>query len=232
MQTHNRYFFLLFLLMLAACAGSEQTAVKPGSRRPVFSLYGGTNLGGIVENTDMGLVPGAGPDAMTGATRQGFHAGGGVQMPIGNVFMETSVDLMKNGQTFTFDDPVNLFAGTRHIGLWQLTFPLRVGGGFFQGLQSGGLLRVSGGPAFQLNLFSVDEQGSNLPAYTTTKFSAGINLRLSLLPLRFANGALMGLYLEGYRGSRIYEDFYNQPAFKMPGTSFLKIGLLYQLPTL
>ncbi len=230
MQSNARFIFLLFLLMAAACAGPEHSASKPDSHRLRVSFYGGMNQGGIVENTNMSIIPGAGPDAFTGATRPGFHAGGGAELPIGNVFVESSVDVMNNHQTFTFDDPVNLFSGTRSIGLWQLTVPLRVGGGFFTGRQPGGLLRVSGGPALQLNMFSVNDEGSRLPDFQTRRWAAGINLRLSVVPFRFANGSTMGIYLDGYRGSRIYEDFYNRPEHEIPGSSFLKIGLLYQLP--
>jgi hypothetical protein len=41
----------------------------------------------------------------------------------------------------------------------------------------------------------------------------------------------LGLYLDAYRGGQIYEDFYNLSSFEMPGSSFYKLGVIYQLRT-
>ena len=51
-------------------------------------------------------------------------------------------------------------------------------------------------------------------------FSGGVTLGLAAFPVSFDNGSRLGLYVDRYRGSQIYKDFYNQPEFEVPGSSY------------
>ncbi len=49
---------------------------------------------------------------------------------------------------------------------------------------------------------------------------SGATLCFSTTPFRLNNGARLGLFVDGYRGTRGYEDFYNRAEFEIPGTSY------------
>lgn len=57
---------------------------------------------------------------------------------------------------------------------------------------------------------------------------SGATLGFSTTPFRFYNGTKLGLFVDGYFGTRAYEDFYNRAEFEIPGTSFIKYGIIYQ----
>ena len=51
---------------------------------------------------------------------------------------------------------------------------------------------------------------------------------ISAYPVRFGNGSKLGFYVDAYRGSQIYEDYYNQKVFETPGSNFVKGGIRYR----
>jgi hypothetical protein len=63
-----------------------------------------------------------------------------------------------------------------------------------------------------------------LPDYSINKFTAGFSAGLSGTPYKLSNGASLGLYVDVYRGSKAYDDFYNSKVYKMPATSYVKFG--------
>ena len=190
----------------------------------------GTNTGGIVENTEIvktNLVP---VDAFTGATntvRPGFNVGAHVAAPFLLNSVETGVDVMTNNHVFTFKDAINNYNGNRKIDLYQFMLPLTYNFGFFKKNNPLGAFQIRIGGVLQYNLLYVKSNGA-LPDYTFKPFSAGATLGFKLIPFHFNNQTYLGFYLDGYRGSRIYEDFYNQSSFQMPGSSYLKWGILFQ----
>lgn len=78
----------------------------------------------------------------------------------------------------------------------------------------------------QLNFVSESSTG-NLPDYSVKPFSNGATLGISAFPYQFRNGCKLGFYIDVYRGTQVYEDFYNQKSFEMPGSSFMKFGVKY-----
>lgn len=52
---------------------------------------------------------------------------------------------------------------------------------------------------------------------------------ISAYPVRFGNGSKLGFYVDAYRGSQIYEDYYNQKVFETPGSNFVKGGIRCRL---
>ena len=92
-----------------------------------------------------------------------------------------------------------------------------------------GVLQIRFGVLIQVNsMVAISDHGTSLPGYKMNPFSAGATLGFSVYPMTFSNGARLGLLLEGYRGSRIYEDHYNKAEFEMPGSSFVRFGISYQ----
>ncbi len=215
----------VFLLM--GCATSNFTTGKK-EWSPIYRIQAGTNKGGIVENTDLTLIDNAGVDAFSGATRRGVNAGGKVMLPLKRNYVETGIVLMHNSQTFTYDDAANGFMGERRLGVTQFMVPLTYSIGFFRESHPEGLFQIKFGYSAQLNLFSISDGLGNMPNYSTNSFSNGATFGFSTTPFRLSNGAKLGLFVDGYRGTQAYEDFYNRAEFEMPGTSFVKYGIIYQ----
>ena len=214
-----------FLLM--SCA-SQQAIQDDQKWSPIIRIQAGANKGGIVENTDMTVIDNAGVDAFSGATRRGVNASGKVMLPLRRNFVETGIDLMHNRQTFTYNDATNGFMGKRRLGVTQFMLPLTYSIGFFRENHPEGLFQFKFGYSAQFNLFSVSDGSGTMPGYSTSSFSNGATIGFSTTPFRFDNGARLGLFVDGYRGTRAYEDFYNRAEFEIPGTSFIKYGIIYQ----
>ncbi len=218
---------IITLFLFVGCAALQNSGDER-SWSPTYRLQLGANKGGIVENTDMTVVDNAGVDAFSGATRRGLNASGKVMLPVKNNFVETGIDLMYNSQTFTYNDPANGFMGERKLDVTQFMVPLTYSIGLFRQNHPEGLFQIKLGYAAQFNLFSIGEGQGNMPDYSTGSFSNGATLGVSATPFRLGNGRKLGFFVDGYRGTRAYEDFYNRTEFEISGTSFLKYGIIFQ----
>ncbi len=223
----QRKISILLLVALMGCSTTQQTTEQT-KWKPTYRVQAGANKGGITENTDMKVVPNAEVDAYSGATKTGFNAGGRVILPLKRNAVETGVDFMYNNQTFTYNDATNGYSGTRKVGTSQVMIPVTYSIPFFRKSNPQGSFQVKLGYLAQINMFNVSSSGTNLPAYSTKAFSNGFTLGVSTTPFRLKNGAKVGLFFEGYRGTQVYEDFYNKTDFEMPGTSFMKYGIIYE----
>ncbi len=215
------------LVLLMGCVTPRVTDEHQGWS-PTYRFQVGVNKGGIVENTDMAVVPHAEIDAFTGATRRGANASGKVMLPLKRNYLETGIELMHNYQTFTYNDVHHGFIGERRFGVTQFMVPVTYSFGLFRGNHAEGIFQIKFGYAAQFNLFAVSDGTGNMPGYTTRLFSNGATLGISTTPFKLNNGAKIGLFLDGYRGSRAYEDFYNRSDFEIPGTAYIKYGIVYQ----
>jgi hypothetical protein len=218
------------LIIFDSCSVQNQLSSE---KRLKFSLLTGGNIGGITENTDMSVVPGvkvpeeATVDAFSGATRIGFNVGIRANMPLKRNEIETGADYMYNHQTFTYIDAGNKYIGVRELHVSQLMLPVAYNLGLFKKQMPEEELQVKVGLIGQVNFISGTGTGI-LPDYSVIPFSTGPTLGVSVLPFHFDNGNKLGVYFDIYRGTQIYKDFYNQPSYEMPGSSFIKFGLKYQ----
>lgn len=218
-----------FLLIISACAVTDKNhqGVK-------FCVQAGANKGGITENTDMTVVPGAEVppeatvDAFSGATHTGINAGIHVNKPLKYNQAESGIDYMYNQQTFTYVDAGNRYIGVREFKVSQIMIPLTYNFVLFRKLAPKADIQIKLGYTGQLNFVSVSSTGI-LPDYTIKPWSNGVTFGFSAFPVQFKNGNKLGFYLDAYRGTQVYEDYYNQTSFDMPGSSFIKFGLKYQL---
>jgi hypothetical protein len=219
---------LLFCIILFSCNAPTNTGV---SKRTRISVQAGINQGGIVENTDFSIVPSpsssteATVDAFTGATQTGFNGGVHVNHALSRNQVETGLDYMFNHHTFNYIDEENHFVGVRRIGLSQIMLPLTYNFEIIRKID----LQFKFGLAAQYNLINVnDVTVFNLPDYKIHRLSVGPTFGISAFPVRFASGSKLGLYFDMYRGSQIYEDYFNQTSFEIPGSSYVKCGFMYQ----
>jgi hypothetical protein len=229
MQTRTITFLILTLFVIGSCKSPFKASEDTSSSNSLeLKVQAGGNTGGITENTDIANEPGAGVDAFSGATQTGFNLGARIAVPVKNNAVETGIDIMHNRQIFTYNDPEHDFLGKRDLGLTQLMLPLTWNFGIISHPQHGRQLELKFGPVIQYNMLYVYDSGSRLPDYDLNIFSTGFSAGLTATPLVFNNGSKLGFYIEGYRGSQIYEDFYNQSGFEEPGSSFAKFGIVYQ----
>jgi hypothetical protein len=224
----KQIFQLISLIGITACSGTSNFPVEKPTCKPRLQLQIGTNKGGIIENTDFGTTPDIPVDGFSGATKVGGNIGAHVLIPLERNAFETGIDYMYNGQTFTYNDPANEFSGKRAIGTSQFMIPLSFNLGLFRLTPEKPLFYLKLGFVMQYNLLNTTDSGQNLPAYSYRHWSNGVTLGLSTVPVQLNNGASLGIYLDIYRGGKIYNDFYNNDTYEMPGSGFMKIGIIYQ----
>ena len=217
----------LCLFAINSCSTSQQTNTD---RSLQFSIQAGANKGGITENTDMTVVPGAETtvDAFSGATNYGINTGIHVTKPLKYNKVESGIDYMYNLQTFTYNDAANNYSGIRELKVSQIMIPLTYNFVLFRNLLPEADIQLKLGYAGQLNFVSESGTGT-LPDYSIKPWSNGATFGISAFPVQLKNGSKLGFYFDAYRGTQVYEDFYNQKSFEMPGSSFMKFGFKYQL---
>jgi hypothetical protein len=221
--------FLIALIALAGCATSREVTEAYQNRKLKWGVEAGANKGGIVENTDLSKIEGTPVDGYTGATRVGFHAGAHATIPVRRNDLQAGINYMFSPQTFTYNDAVHRYFGTRKISLSQLIVPVTYNVNLFKQRLDPGTVAFKFGGAFQYNMPSIEDEGSQLTDYSTRPFSGGVALGLSALPFRFDNGSRIGLSFDIYKGSRIFEDLYNRREFEIPTSSYMKLSIIYQL---
>jgi len=217
----------LCLVIINSCSTSQQTHTD---RSLQFSIQAGSNKGGITENTDMTVVPGAETtvDAFSGATNYGINTGIHVTKPLKYNKVEGGLDYMYNIQTFTYTDAANNYSGVRELKVSQIMLPLTYNFVLFRNLFPNADIQLKLGYTGQLNFVSESSTGT-LPDYSVKPFSNGATVGISAFPYQFKNGSKLGFYLDAYRGTQVYVDYYNQKSFEMPGSSFMKFGIKYQV---
>jgi len=217
----------LSFIIINSCSTTRQTTAT--GRKLKFSLQGGANIGGITENTDMTVVPNVETtvDAFSGATQTGFNVGMHINKTLKRNQIEAGIDYMYNHQSFTYNDAENMYNGVRELNVSQVLFPLTYNFVFLKKRLPHADIQLKAGYMGQLNFISTHETGV-LPEYSLNAWSNGLTLGISTFPFQFNNGSKLGFYFDMYRGSRIYEDYYNQSSFAMPGSSFMKFGVKYQ----
>jgi hypothetical protein len=213
-------------VLLNSCVVTEksQRAIK-------YSIQGGINKGGITENSDLSILSGPPDetllDAFSGATQLGVNAGVHINKPLKYGEIESGLDYMFNAQTFTFADTENMYVGVRDLNVNQLMVPISYNFNVLQTVFPRAEIQLKLGLTGQLNFVSISSTGT-LPDYSINAWSGGALFGCSAYPVKFENGQKLGFYIDVYRGSQIYEDYYNQKTFETPGSSFIKGGIRYR----
>lgn len=219
---------LIVLVFIHSCVSTEKS-----QRALKLSAQVGVNHGGITENTDMSVVSGVKSndngsiDAYTGATKVGINAGVHVNKPLRYGEIESGLNYMYNSQVFTYADDVNNFAGSRKFNVNQLLIPFTYNFCLLKRSIPDLELQFKIGYLGQAN-FIVCKSDGNVPNYSLNNWSQGATMGISAYPVKLNNGGRLGFFLDIYRGSIIYTDYYNQAGFEMPGSSFVKGGIRYR----
>lgn len=218
-----RNIMILSILLLTACSGSNHME----KASPSLKAYLGGSHGGIIENTDLSLIESTEPDAYSGATKVGFHAGIHYEYPLQQISLETGIDGFLNSQTFTYQDDFAGFHGTRDLMVSQLRIPLAVNFRLLREKQEDGMIQLKLGLSPGFCFYAVDDHSESLPSYEKSVFTIGPLLGAEFTPLRFKNGSAIGISLELFRSfQEVYSDYYQLG--ETPGLSYLKFGLVYR----
>ena len=221
----------LMVLSFSSCISTHKGSLQ-GYKLAVErkSIEVGVVHGGIVENTDMTLIPASAPDAFSGATSPGFSASLHYERLIKRNYLVTGIDYMMNNQTFTYNDPANRYFGTRDIRVSQFRIPFQFQIGIFRGIMPEGMLKVRAGLSAGYTHFKISNSGFLPETITTYPFSLGPAIGGSFTPWRAANGASISISGEMWRSfSPGFSDIYNVGAQR--GMSYGKIGFVFHLPT-
>jgi len=135
---------------------------------------------------------------------------------------------MNSTQQFIFYDAVYKYQGIRELKVSQVMIPLTYKFVLFRKLAPKADIQLKLGYTGQLNFVSVSSTGI-LPDYSIKPWSNGATFGISAFPVQLNNGSKLGFYFDAYRGTQVYEDYYNRESFEMPGSSYMKFGVKYQL---
>lgn len=233
MKNFRRTIYLVSLLsFITACSTTRHAGDNKQEWKPAYKIQAGVNQGGIAENDDLSLLEGTSlpnVDTYSGATSSGVNLGAHMILPTRRNNFEIGLDYMFNDQTFTYTKQATGYAADRDIITSQFLFPVTYNIGLFRSSCGEASSHLKLGYVFQVNMFSISDEDIGLPDYSTNNFSKGVTLGFDAIPFTFKNGAKLGLFIDVYRGSQIYEDVFNQESFVTPGSCYLKAGLIYQL---
>lgn len=220
-------FLFLTGALLLSCKSSSITEDER-LKELKFRVTAGLNKGGVTENTDFDKTPEIPIDAFSGATKTGFSFGAHAVKPMGRNAIEGGLDYMYNNQTFTYNDAANGNIGNRKIGVSQFMIPLTYNIDLFRKNSQKGLFQFKVGLLGQFNLLNVKNSGISIPPYSYNNYSFGFTMGVATNPFKIKNGAELGFYIDGYRGTKIFNDYYNRSIYEMPGSSFMRLGIIYQ----
>jgi Outer membrane protein beta-barrel domain len=224
----TQILFIIILIIGTGCASSRKVSEAYQNRKVKFGVEAGANNGGIVENTDLSKVENAPVDGFTGATSMGFHAGAHATIPVGRNDLQAGINYMFSPQKFTYNDAVNGYFGAREISLSQLVVPVTYNINLFKRKLDPGTLSLKLGGALEYNMPSIRDEGSHLTDYSIKKISGGVTLGISTMPIRFSDQSRLGLSFDLYKGTQIFDDFYNRAEYEMPTSSYMKLSIIYQ----
>ncbi len=223
--------FLFAALFLAACSASKNLAAEDSTlegNKSTVSFQAGVCGGGLVENVKMkGIKNADNLDAITGATKLTGCAGIHTELNLNGHRFETGLDYMGFSQSVKYDLPSFAVDGKRDFKFHQIRIPLTYNFRFLNNSQNlpGFIIKLGLSAGFTLSK-SISTDG-NLPDYKFTKFDFGPMLGFSVFPLQINQKYRIGLHLDLYRGSRIFEDLYHK-ADGIGSQTFLTFGLIFQ----
>jgi hypothetical protein len=223
---HLIFITLAGLFVFSSCSSPKK--MHKSEPLPSLRLYAGLQKGGIIENTDMGLIDNAVPDAFTGATRTGFHAGVHYEYYLKNLSFESGLDYIGNKQTFKYADNSNNYYGERNLFTNQFRIPFSLNFRFFHRTNPDGILKLKLGISPGFSIITESASTGDIPEYSTSHFTMGPLFSLELNPFPVDAKFKPGFYFSVFRSAQsVYNDFYQTG--EMPGLSLMSFGISYKI---
>jgi hypothetical protein len=196
-----------------------------------FVVLGGATYGGIVDNYEAKDIEGVSDvDAITGATKLSYNAGIHSVLKGHGRAIEIGLDYIKFNQSVEYDLPSLSVNGTRDFEFQQIRLPITYNFEFFENeLNQPKLsLKLGFSVGYTFSKTIEDSEGSeNMPDYEFTDWGIGPDIGLYFYPFDFKQNYRLGLYMDFYRGRKIYEDAYHDEIF-LGDNSFLKFGVVFE----
>ncbi len=224
----RKCIFLIILFFVLMGCGSTKNSLLKNTDASTVSVLAGVSAGGLVENTSMsGISSSSDIDAITGATNKSYNAGIHYELNLNGHKLETGLDYICFDQTVQYDMPSFSVNGKRAFRFHQLRAPVTYNLGFFRNSQNFPLLVLKAGLSVGYTFSKTITDYGSLPDYKFTDWDYGPTLGVSFYPIQLSQGYRIGVYLDLYRGSQIYEDAYHR-AEGIGGQSFVKFGVVLQ----
>jgi hypothetical protein len=189
----------------------------------------GSNYGGIIENSKPDASRGATTpvDAVSGATQSGSTASLQTTFEFKGHTFQTGIDYVSHRQKISYDDTLHGIYGRRSFQIHQLRVPLFYNINLLRDFDKVPTIMIHLGFSGGLTLSPgiTDELYLGLPGYTFSSVDIGPQLGITLQPLQIDYHHYLGLYIDFYRGTRIYEDVYHKDK-GVGNLSFYKFGAL------
>ncbi len=185
--------FVSALLLLAGCSGGKTLT-------PKITKYTGATYGGIIEDTEV--------DAISSATYPRIGTGVRGEFQLANQTFETGIGWNWLAQEFEYNDPAAGFVGTRTLGYHQLRVPLTWNIPLFKDARGRAPLIFKLGVSGGATLGACIRNSSNLPNYDFTTLDAGLQAGMAVFPFQWNRKKDIGMLIEFYRGTSIFEDAY------------------------
>ena len=234
MISMKSFTFLLWAvsaLLILSCSMTKNSLVRENDnsgRHSTISILAGLSSGGLVDNSKMSGIDGVSDiDAITGATKIAYNAGMHIVINLKGHYIETGIDYINFDQSVEYELPSFTVNGKRDFSFHQFRLPITYNFHLFKNSQNYPRFILKAGFSFGYTFSkSITENGS-VPVYKFTNLDYGPTLGVAVYPLQFKESFRLGIYLDLYRGSQIYEDIYHQSE-GMGGHSFMKFGILLQ----
>ncbi len=207
-----------------AITGATKTEIN-------FVVLAGASYGGIVDNYQMSGIEGTSDvDVITGATKIAYNAGIHSILKGHGRTIEIGLDYISFNQSVEYDLLSLSVNGTRSFEFQQIRLPMTYNFEFFKNYLNQPKLALklgfSVGYTFSKTIED-SEDSENMPDYEFTDWGIGPDIGLYFYPFDFKQNYRLGLYMDIYRGRKIYEDVYHEGLF-LGDNSFLKFGLIFE----
>jgi len=189
-----------------------------------YALQLGVSNGGIIENSIKKDLSASEIDAISGATNMAVNAGAHCIINLKGHELETGLDYLNFSQTIEYKFAT--YSSKREVAFHQLRMPLTYNFNFWQNSSQNSRFILKAGFSVGCTIAKNIDTGSNLPNYNFTNYDVGPTLGLVIFPYEFSNKYRLGLYLDVYRGTKIYDDQFHK-ADGIGGSGFYKAGIVY-----
>lgn len=218
----------LFSAVISCSSVKNSSSRDTGfSGKPKVSIIAGLSSGGYIDNTELKGISGISKvDAVTGATKTLYAAGIHASWAVKGHTLESGLEYNRFEQTVKYSLPSFSVDGKRDFTFQQIRLPLTYDFLFLRDERNLPRLILKAGASFGYTFSKDATDTGNVPDYSFTDFDYGPLFGMACYPFPTYNKYRFGLFLDLYRGSRIYKDTYHKES-GIGGLGFVRYGLVF-----
>lgn len=217
---------MICFFFLTCCTSTSRIPIPKINFIDNTILYIGSATGGIVENENMEGIGSNNIDAISGSTYLTINTGLHQDFQTGKNSIETGLDYIFFNQKILVTSTLSGFSGGRDFIFHQFRIPLTYNFNFIKNEEDQYSLIIKTGASLGYTFNkSVSDSGSQ-PLYDFYNWDIGPTLGITYYPYINIEKIRTGLYIDLYRGTRIYkDDFHFKDGFG--GHSYIKFGICF-----